>query len=133
MDVVIAPWSPWPLVFPAIVLAAGVVLTFVGTLRERRWARDLGIILVVLGGLSAVTVLGFASGTWDQEQRRAALVQIGYEEPTFSGGTGIVGSMTPGEIDFRAVRDGEAVTGTLVPLGGDRWQVVEDDAPADGE
>lgn len=133
MEITLAPWNAWPLVIPAIVLAAGIVLTFAGHLRERRWMRDLGIVLLGLGALGSITVLAFASGTWDQTQRRDALVQLGYDDPTFSGGTGIVGSPTPGEIDFRATRDGETITGTLRPLGGDRWEVVEDGEPDDAQ
>jgi hypothetical protein len=120
--VVLEPWNPWPLVFPLIVLVIGAVLAIAG--RDRRWVREIGYVLVVLGPLSAAAMLGFLSGTWDQDQRRDALVGLGYGGPTFSGGEGIVGG-TPGAIDFRATRDGETVTGQLVPLGDADWQVVE--------
>lgn len=120
--VVLEPWNPWPLVFPLIVLVVGAVLAIAG--RDRRWVREIGYVLVVLGPLSAAALLGFLSGTWDQDQRRDALVDLGYEGPTFSGGEGIVGG-TPGAIDFRATRDGETVTGQIVPTGDAEWQVVE--------
>jgi len=117
------PWHPWPLIFPAIVLALGAVLAIAG--RSRRWMRDIGYVLVVGGPLAALAMLGLLSGSWDQTQRRDALVGLGYEGPTFSGGEGIVGG-SPGAIDFAAQRDGIAVEGQLVPLGDARWRVVED-------
>lgn len=116
------PWNPWPLVFPAIALVVGAVLAIAG--RGRRWMREIGYVLVVAGPLSAAALLGFLSGTWDQAQRTDALVGLGYESPTFSGGEGIVGG-TPGAIDFRATRDGNEVTGQIVPMGDAEWQVVE--------
>ncbi|MRG59876.1 hypothetical protein GE115_08340 [Agromyces sp. CFH 90414] len=122
--VTLEPWHPWPLVFPAIVLATGAVMTFTGHLRERRWVRDIGMVLVVGGGLAGLALLGLLSGSWDQAQRAEALVGLGYEQPTFSGGDGIVGG-APGVIDFHAQRDGELVVGRLVPLGDAQWQVVE--------
>ncbi|MGX5695989.1 hypothetical protein ACWKWP_07310 [Agromyces soli] len=120
--VVLEPWSPWPLAFPALVLVLGAVLAIAG--RNIRWLREIGYVLVVLGPLSAFAMLGFLSGNWDQGQRRDALIAIGYEQPLFSGGEGIVGG-TPGAIDFTAVRDGEQVSGQLQPLGDSRWAVVE--------
>lgn len=120
--VVLEPWSPWPLVFSGLVLLAGAVLAIAG--REHRWMRDLGYVLVVAGPLSGLAMLGFLSGNWDQGQRRDAMIEIGYEQPRFSGGEGIVGG-TLGAIDFTAVRDGAEVSGQLQPLGGDRWAVVE--------
>ncbi|MCM3658339.1 hypothetical protein M3147_13875 [Agromyces mediolanus] len=124
--VVLEPWSPWPLVFSGIVLLTGAVLAIAG--REHRWMRDLGYVLVVAGPLSGVALLGFLSGNWDQGQRRDAMIELGYEQPLFSGGEGIVGG-TPGAIEFTAVRDGEDVFGQLQPLGGDRWAVVEGARP----
>ncbi|WP_308798342.1 hypothetical protein [Agromyces silvae] len=120
--VMLEPWNPWPLIFPAAVLVLGAVLAIAG--RERRWVREIGYVLVVAGPLAAAAMLGFLSGTWDQGQRLDALVELGYEGPTFSGGEGIVGG-TPGAIDFAATRDGERVEGQLVPLGDAQWQVVE--------
>ncbi|GAA1956879.1 hypothetical protein [Agromyces allii] len=122
--VALEPWSPWPLVFPVLVVIGGAVLTFFGQLRGRRWMRDIGTVVLVAGGLSTVLLLAFLSGTWDQAQRSAALVSLGYSEPTFGGGTGIVGGQ-PGDIEFNAVRDGEHVTGTLQWQGEDQWKVVE--------
>ncbi|UOE43529.1 hypothetical protein [Agromyces larvae] len=126
-DVVITlePWHPWPLLFPAIAMATGAVLVFVGVLREVRWARDIGIVALVGGGLALVGLLAFLSGTWDQAQRRDALVELGYEDPTFAGSTGILGSTTPSDVEFTARLDGRRVTGTLQWLGDDRWAVVE--------
>lgn len=120
--VVLEPWNPWPLLFCGLVLVLGAVLAIAG--RDRRWVREIGYVLVVLGPLSALALLGFLSGNWDQGQRRDALIGIGYEQPLFSGGEGIVGG-TPGAIDFTAVRDGEQVSGQLQPLGDARWAVVE--------
>jgi hypothetical protein len=108
--VMLEPWNPWPLVFPAVVFMLGAVLAIAG--RGRQWLR------------AAAAMLGFLSGTWDQGQRLDALVELGYETPTFSGGEGIVGG-TPGAIDFTATRGGERVQGQLVPLGDAQWQVVE--------
>lgn len=128
MDVAVVtlePWSPWPLVFPVVVMAVGAVLTFLGQLRARRWMRDIGAVVLVAGGLATIGMLAFLSGTWDQVQRADALVSLGYEDPTFGGGTGIVGGQ-PGEIEFAAMRDGEQVTGTLQWQGDDQWKVVED-------
>ncbi|WP_127791928.1 hypothetical protein [Agromyces sp. LHK192] len=121
--VYLEPWHPWPLLFSAAAVVLGAVFAIAG--RGIRWLREIGYVLVVGGGLSAVALLGFLSGTWDQGQRRDALVGLGYEDPTFSGGEGIVGG-TPGAIDFRATLDGEEVTGQIVPLGDGQWQVVED-------
>jgi hypothetical protein len=120
--VMLEPWNPWPLLFPAAVLVVGAVLAIAG--RDRRWVREIGYVLVVAGPLSAAALLGFLSGNWDQGQRRDALVELGYDNPTFSGGEGIVGG-SPGAIDFAATLDGEPVTGQLVPLGEAEWQVVE--------
>jgi hypothetical protein len=120
--VVLEPWNPWPLVFPAVVFMLGAVLAIAG--RGRQWVREIGYVLVVAGPLAAAAMLGFLSGTWDQGQRLDALVELGYETPTFSGGEGIVGG-TPGAIDFTATRGGERVQGQLVPLGDAQWQVVE--------
>ncbi|MFF2371978.1 hypothetical protein [Agromyces sp. NPDC058110] len=124
VTVALEPWSPWPLLFPLLAVVAGAVLTFLGQLRARRWMRDIGAVVLVAGGLTAVLLLAFLSGTWDQQQRKDALVGLGYEQPTFGGGTGIVGGQ-PGDIEFNAVRDGEHVTGTLQWQGDDQWKVVE--------
>ncbi|ANJ25467.1 hypothetical protein [Agromyces aureus] len=122
--VALEPWSPWPLVFPVLVVIGGAVLTFFGQLRNRRWMRDVGAVVLVGGGLTTMLLLAFLSGNWDQAQRKAALEELGYSQPTFSGGTGIVGGQ-PDSLDFNAVRDGEPVTGTLQWQGEDRWKVVE--------
>ncbi|WP_394553889.1 hypothetical protein ACDF64_05370 [Agromyces sp. MMS24-JH15] len=126
-EITLEPWNPWPLAIPGVLLVVGIVLVFVGTLgARRRWARDLGIILVVGGPLLGLGMFAFLGGTWDQAQRRAALEGLGFEHPTFSGGTGIVGSATPSDVDFRAERDGEEVSGTLRWIAGDHWAVVVD-------
>ncbi|GAA1826064.1 hypothetical protein [Agromyces salentinus] len=122
--VTLEPWSPWPLIFPLLVMAGGAVLTFLGQLRSRLWMRDIGTVLLVGGGLTTVLLFAFLSGTWDQTQRADALVELGYTDPTFGGGTGIVGGQ-PGDIEFNAVLDGEPVSGTLQWQGGDQWKVVE--------
>ncbi|GAA1518834.1 hypothetical protein BJ978_000932 [Agromyces terreus] len=124
VTVTLEPWSPWPLIYPLIVMVAGAVMTFFGQLRSRRWMRDIGTVVLVGGGLASVLLFAFLSGTWDQAQRTAALEELGYVDPTFGGGTGIVGGQ-PGDIDFNAVRDGERVTGSLQWQGDDRWLVVE--------
>ncbi|QAY72511.1 hypothetical protein ET445_03305 [Agromyces protaetiae] len=128
-EIVLEPWSPWPLVFPALAVIVGAVLAIAG--RGRRGAREIGYVLVVGGALTAFGLLGFLSGTWDQGQRTDALVELGYEHPTFSEGEGIVGG-SPGAIHFEAERDGSKVVGRLVPLGDSRWRVVEGE-PGEGE
>lgn len=128
--VTLEPWNPWPLVFPALLLLLGIVLAIGG--RDRRWVREIGYVLVVLGPLTAFGMLGFLSGNWDQGQRRDALIGLGYEQPRFSGGEGIVGG-TPGAIDFTAERDGKQVSGQLQPLGDARWQVVEGATSSDDD
>jgi len=64
------------------------------------------------------------SGLWDASAREEALVGAGYESPTFSGSTDVVGGELP-PIGWQAIRDGERVRGVLQPVDGDRWEIRE--------
>ena len=122
--VTLEPWSPWPLVFPALVLLAGAAVSIIGTRRRNKPLRESGYVAIVFGALAAGAMTYSMSGIWDVEQRTAALVALGYESPTFSASTGLsTGEVPP--IAFQAIRDGERVRGVLVSVGGDQWEVRE--------
>lgn len=122
--VTLEPWSPWPLVFPALVLLAGAAVSIIGTRRRNKPLRESGYVAIVFGALAAGAMTYSMSGIWDVEQRTAALVALGYESPTFSAGTSLSGGEVP-PIAFQAIRDGERVRGVLVSVGGDQWEVRE--------
>jgi hypothetical protein len=131
--VTLEPWSPWPLVFPALVVLAGAAVSIIGTRRRNKPLRESGYVAIVFGALAAGAMTYSMSGIWDVEQRTAALVALGYEAPTFSAGTSLSGGEVP-PIAFQAIRDGERVRGVLVAVGDDRWEVREiaDDEDAGG-
>ena len=130
--VTLEPWSPWPLVFPALVLLAGAAVSIIGTRRRNKPLRESGYVAIVFGALAAGAMTYSMSGIWDVEQRTAALVALGYESPTFSASTGLsTGEVPP--IAFQAIRDGERVRGVLVSVGDDQWEVREIAEYDDGE
>jgi hypothetical protein len=122
--VVIEPWSPWPLIFPAIVAVIGILASAVGTRFQSKTMRETGYVAFVLGALAIVAMTWSLAGIWDSRQRADALISLGYESPTFSGSLNLAGNrLAP--IAWQAVRDEERVRGVLRPLGGDRWEVAE--------
>ena len=122
--VTIAPWNPWPLVFPGIALVVAVMASFVGGHYRSKTMRESGYALFVVGGLAAAWMTWSMSGLWDASAREEALVAAGYESPTFSGSTDVVGGELP-PMAWQAIRDGERVRGVLRPLDGDRWEIRE--------
>jgi hypothetical protein len=122
--VVIEPWSPWPLIFPAILAVIGILASAVGTRFQSEPMRETGFVAFLLGVLAILAMTWSLAGIWDSRQRADALISLGYETPTFSGSLNLAGSrLAP--LAWQAVRDGERVRGVLRPLGGDRWEVVE--------
>lgn len=122
--VTLAPWNPWPLIFPAIVLVAGVMALLVGARFRSRPVRESGYVAFVIAALAAIAMTWTLSGIWDTQQRSAALVALGYSSPTYAASLSLAGDdLAP--IAFQAVRDGERVRGVLKSLGGDRWQISE--------
>jgi hypothetical protein len=122
--VTLEPWSPWPLVFPAVVLVAAVMASIVGARFRSKPMREAGYVAFVIAALAAIAMTWTLSGIWDTQQRTAALVELGYESVTFSGSSDLSGGeLRP--IAFQAERDGERVRGVLRPLGGERWEVAE--------
>jgi hypothetical protein len=51
--VTLEPWSPWPLVFPALVLLAGAAVSTIGTRRRNKPLRESGYVAIVFGALAA--------------------------------------------------------------------------------
>lgn len=127
--VTLEPWSPWPLVFPVLVVLAGAAVSIIGTRRRSKPLRETGYVAIILGALAVGAMTYSMSGIWDTQQRTAALVSLGYESPTFSAGTSLAGGELP-PIAFQAIRDGERVHGVIASVGDDRWEVRE--IPEDG-
>ena len=122
--VAIEPWSPWPLAFPAVIAFVGVLASLVGTRFHSKTMRESGYVAFLVGVLAAAMMTWSLSGMWDSGRRADALIDLGYESPTFSGSLNLAGSrLAP--IAWQAVHDGERVRGVLRPLGGDRWEVAE--------
>ncbi|MEI5585160.1 MULTISPECIES: hypothetical protein [unclassified Agromyces] len=130
--VTLEPWSPWPLVFPVAVVLAGAAVSIAGTRRRSKPLRETGYVAIVFGALAAAAMTYSMSGIWDTQQRTDALVSLGYETPTFSGGTSLAGGELP-PVAFQAVRDGTRVRGVIVQVEGDRWEVREIDEDDDAE
>ena len=128
--VTLEPWSPWPLVFPALVVLAGAAVSIMATRRRRKGLRETGYVAIVFGALAAGAMAYSMSGIWDTQQRTDALVGLGYETPTFSAGTSLSGGEA-GLIAFQAVREGVRVRGALVEVGDARWEVREIDEDED--
>lgn len=120
--VTIAPWDPWPLVFPVFVVLAGAAVSIIGTRRRNKPLRETGYVAIIVGALAVGAMTYSMSGIWDTQQRTAALVGLGFESPTFSASTSLVGDELP-PIGFVARRDGEIVRGVLLHVEGDRWEV----------
>ena len=129
--VVIEPWSPWPLIFPAILAVIGILASVVGTRFQSKPMRETGYVAFLVGVLAAVAMTWSLVG--DLGLRGSAPTRssrLGYETPTFSGSLNLAGSrLAP--LAWQAVRDGERVRGVLRPLGGDRWEVAEIDEDED--
>ena len=122
--VTLEPWSPWPLVFPVLVVLAGAAVSILGSRRRNKPLRETGYVAIILGALSVAAMTYSMSGIWDTQQRTAALVSLGYESPTFSSGTSLAGGELP-PIAFQAIRDGERVRGVIASVDDDRWEVRE--------
>ena len=73
--VTLEPWSPWPLVFPVLVLLGGAAVSIIGTRRRNKPLRESGYVAIVFGALAAGAMTYSMSGIWDVEQRTAALPQ----------------------------------------------------------
>lgn len=122
--ITIEPWSPWPLVIPAVVVVASVMASVVGTRYRSRPVREAGYAGFVVGVAALVWMAWSMSGLWDSSAREAAFASAGYESPTFSGSTDVMSGELP-PLAWQAIRDGERVHGVLRPLGGDRWELAE--------
>lgn len=122
--ITIEPWNPWPLVFPGIVIAGAFVASAIGTRRRWKPLREAGYAAFVVGALTIAWMTWSMSGLWDTSARQSAFVAEGYESPTFSGSTDVMGGELP-PLAWQAVRDGERVRGVLVPVGGERWEIRE--------
>lgn len=121
--ITIAPWNPWPVAIPLLVLLAGVVVSFVGTRRRSKPLRELGYVLFLVSALTAGAMAWTLSGIWDTQAREQALEELGYISPTFSGGMALSDEGLP-PIDFTAERaDGTRVSGMLIDQGDGRWLV----------
>jgi hypothetical protein len=124
--VVIEPWSPWPLIFPAILAVIGILASVIGTRFESKTMRESGYVAFLIAGLALVAMTWSLAGIWDSQQRADAMISLGYESPTFSGSLNLAGDrLAP--IAWQAVHDGERVRGVLRPLGDDRWEIAEID------
>jgi len=122
--VVLEPWSPWPLIFPAILAVIGIAASVVGTRYGSKPMRESGYVIFLFGALAIVAMTWSLAGIWDSRQRADALISLGYKTPTFSGSLYVAGG-TLAPLAWQAVRDGERVRGVLRPLGDDRWEVAE--------
>lgn len=127
-DVVIelAPWSPWPLVFPAIVLVAAVAASVIGTRRRSKPLRESGYVGVIVSLLAAGMMAWSMSGIWDSTQREQAFAGLGFEWVTFNASMSISDGNVP-PIAFQGERDGVSISGVLRHQGDDRWLVVVND------
>ncbi|GAA1956873.1 hypothetical protein [Agromyces allii] len=124
-DVVIelAPWNPWPLAFPALLLAAAIAASVIGTRRRSKPLRESGYVGVVIALLAAGMMAWSMSGIWDSGQREKAFAELGFEWATFTASMDITGGTVP-PIAFQGERGGESVSGVLRHQGDDRWLVV---------
>lgn len=129
--VTLEPWSPWPLVFPALVVLAGAAVSVIGARRRNKPLRETGYVAIVFGALAIGAMTYSMAGIWDTQQRHDALVSLGYESPTFSSSLSLSREAAP--IAFQAVRDGVRVRGALVEVGDARWEVREITGDEDDE
>lgn len=121
--VTLEPWSPWPLVFPALVLIAAVSASILGARRHLEPLREAGYVGVIIAGIAGGAMTWTMSAVWDTEQRQTALIGLGYTSPTFSGSADLSRGEV-GLVGFQAVDGDERVRGVFKPLGGDRWEVA---------
>ncbi len=124
----LAPWNPWPLVFPAIVLVAAVAASVIGTRRRSKPLRESGYVGVVIALLAAGMMAWSMSGIWDSKQRDVAFAELGFDWATFNASMSLSGGDVP-PIAFQGERDGESVSGVLEHQGDDRWLVVVAEDP----
>ncbi|GAA1760722.1 hypothetical protein [Agromyces humatus] len=122
--VTIAPWNAWPLVIPALVAVAGVVISSRGTRHHQKGVRELGTSLFLIAALAGASMFAIMPGAWDQSERREALEAIGYTSPTFSADV-VQAPGEPAVTAFQAERDGLRIRGVIKSLGGDQWEVSE--------
>ncbi|MFE6967635.1 hypothetical protein ACFVAJ_21355 [Agromyces sp. NPDC057679] len=122
--VTIEPWSPWPLAIPIVIAAAGVVVSSLGTRRRSKPVRELGSGVFLIAIVAFAAMFGIMPGSWDQGERRKALIAVGYESPTFSAEQ-IVGPGEPAAVAFQAEREGERVRGVLRHQGDAQWEIAE--------
>lgn len=120
--VTLAPWEPWPLVIPAVVIFAAIAASVVGTRVRRKRLREMGYLGFLVGALVAGAMFWMLTAIHDSQQRAAALIELGYLKPTFGGGQSLAAGTT-GLVPFQAEFHGERVRGVLRPLGGDQWEV----------
>ncbi|MFE6964825.1 hypothetical protein ACFVAJ_06915 [Agromyces sp. NPDC057679] len=122
--VTIAPWNPWPLVFPLLVLVAGAVVIVLGLRRKRSRVIELGV-FVAVGGVIAGGLLAWGlSHAWDAEAQRSALGGFGYTETEISTGGERSGDRPV--LEFVGVLDGQrGELGQLRHVSGDQWELVE--------
>lgn len=125
--VTLAPWEPWPLAIPAVLIVVAIAASIVGTRMRRKRLREMGYLGFLVGALVAGAMVWTLSAIHDSTQRAAALIELGYLKPTFGGGQSFAAGTT-GLVPFQAEYQGERVRGVLRPLGGDQWSVslVED-------
>ena len=63
--VVIEPWSPWPLIFPAILAVIGILASAVGTRFQSEPMRETGFVAFLLGVLAILAMTWSLAGIWD--------------------------------------------------------------------
>lgn len=125
MDVVtLEPWNPWPLIVPIVIAIGGVALSIAGGRRRAKGMRESGYVAFIVGSFAAVWMAWSMSGMWDSSAREQALLELGYETPTFSASSQAVGGELP-PISFTAIRDGERVRGVVEHVEGSTWRVRE--------
>ncbi|MCD2440744.1 hypothetical protein LQ757_00485 [Agromyces sp. SYSU K20354] len=122
--VTITPWNAWPLIIPAVIAVAGIVISSRGTRHHQKGVRELGTSLFLLAVLAGAGMFAIMPGAWDQGERRKALESIGYTSPTFSAEV-VQAAGEAGVTAFQAERDGKRVRGVIKSLGGDQWEVEE--------
>ncbi|QEO14382.1 hypothetical protein FLP10_08085 [Agromyces intestinalis] len=122
--VTLAPWSPWPLAIPIVLLVGAIAVSIVGTRLRMKPMREAGYVTFIVAAFGGVAIWWSLASMWDTGERQDALVELGYEGPTFSAGTDVVDGELP-PIAWQAERDGERVRGVLLHQGGDQWIVRE--------
>ncbi|GAA1793252.1 hypothetical protein [Agromyces lapidis] len=122
--VTIAPWNPWPLVFPLLVLIAGAVVIVIGVSRKKSRLIELGVFVAVGGVIAGGLMTWGLSQAWDAEARRSVLDGYGYTETEFTTDGDRSGDQPV--LEFVGVLDGQhGELGELRHVSGDRWELVE--------